>query len=52
MGLQASSQITSTGNNRVTTYINEVGDTMVSMHYEDARILLNDVLGCEYTDSH
>jgi hypothetical protein len=50
MGLQASSQTTST-ESRVVTYIDEKGDTMVSMHYEDARILLNDVLGCEYTDS-
>ena len=51
MALPIHSQTTSTGSNRVTTYINEVGDTMVSMHYEDARILLDDVLGCEYTDS-
>jgi len=31
--------------------INERGDTLVTMSYEDARILLRDVLYYEYTDS-
>ena len=48
-----SQNISTTGENtkRVKTYINERGDTMVSMHYEDARILLRDVLYYEFTDS-
>lgn len=37
--------------NRVTTIVNERGDTLVIMSYEDARILLRDVLHYEYTDS-
>ena len=48
-----SQNISTTGETtkRVKTYINEQGDTMVSMHYEDARILLRDVLYYEFTDS-
>ena len=48
-----SQNISTTGETtkRVNTYINERGDTMVSMHYEDARILLRDVLYYEFTDS-
>ena len=47
------SQNTSTteGTTRVTSYVNQQGDTMVSMHYEDARLLLKDVLYYEFTDS-
>lgn len=45
------SQTISTEEERVHTYINEYGDTMVTMHYEDARILLRDVLYYEFTDS-
>ena len=37
--------------NRVQTYVTEQGDTMVIMTYEDARMLLQDVLYYEYTDS-
>ena len=52
MGLPSLSQTTSTGqNNRVTTTVNEKGDTLVTMSYEDARVLLRDVLYYEYTDS-
>lgn len=36
---------------RVWTYVDSKGDTIVSMGYEDAKILLEDVLQCEYTDS-
>lgn len=49
---QTLSQNISTGQkNRVTTTINSKGDTLVTMSYEDARILLRDVLLYEYTDS-
>jgi hypothetical protein len=52
MGLPSLSQTTSTvQNNRVTTTVNEKGDTLVTMSYEDARVLLRDVLYYEYTDS-
>lgn len=52
MALPSHSQNTLTNTpTRVKTFINEKGDTMVTMHYEDARILLDDVLNCEYTDS-
>ena len=37
--------------NRVTTFVNEYGDTMVSMSLSDAKILLEDVLKYEYADS-
>lgn len=37
--------------NRIESFVNQRGDTMVTMHYEDARILLEDVLLYEYTDS-
>ena len=51
-GLQGNSQTSLTVKpSRVITYVNEVGDTMVSMHYEDAKILLEEVLEAEYTDS-
>ena len=36
---------------RVFTYVNEFGDTMVSMSMNDAKILLEDVLHYRYTDS-
>lgn len=49
--LQSHSQCTLTQENRVKTFIDQKGDTMISMHYEDARILLEDVLNYQYTDS-
>lgn len=52
MALPSHSQNTLTKKpNRVNTFVNEKGDTMVTMHYEDARILLEDVLNCQYTDN-
>lgn len=52
VGLRANCQTTSTGEpNRIITYISEQGDTMVSMYIEDAKILLEDVLHYEYSDS-
>jgi len=51
MVLQGNSQITLTEDNRVKVFVNEQGDTLVQMDYEDARILLEDVLNYEYTDS-
>ncbi len=51
-GFQGNCQTTSTGEpNRIITYIDEQGDTMVSMYLTDAKILLEDVLHYEYTDS-
>jgi exonuclease VII small subunit len=49
--LQSHSQDILTQENRVKTFIDQKGDTMISMHYEDARILLEDVLNYQYTDS-
>lgn len=52
MALQAKSQSTLTEEtNRVFTYVNEFGDTMVSMSIVDAKTLLEDVLHYEYADS-
>jgi hypothetical protein len=52
MGLQGNCQNTSTEEkNRITTYITDKGDTMVSMSIEDAKTLLEDVLNYEYSDS-
>lgn len=52
MALPSLSQTISIGQkNRVTTTVNINGDTLVTMGYEDARILLRDVLYYEYTDS-
>lgn len=51
MGLQSHSQNISIKRDRVWTIVDENYDTLVIMHYEDARTLLNDVLQCEYTDS-
>ena len=51
MKLQVNSQTTSITENRVKTFINEKGDTLVQMCYKDARTLLNDVLEYQYTDS-
>lgn len=52
MALPVHSQITLIKEpSRVKTFIDERGDTMVTMHYEDARILLEDVLNFEYADS-
>ena len=52
MALQVKSQNTLTEEtNRVFTYDNDFGDTMVSMNIEDAKTLLEDVLHYEYADS-
>lgn len=52
MVFQANSQDTLTKRtDRVFTYINEFGDTMISMSVEDAKIILEDILKYEYTDS-
>lgn len=51
MVLPMHSQTTSTKENRVKTFINDKGDTLVQMNYEDARILLKDVLEYQYADS-
>ena len=48
---QVHSQNTLTEENRVKSFINAKGDTMVIMAYEDARVLLKDVLHYEYADS-
>lgn len=37
--------------NRVQTYVTEEGKTMVIMTYEDAKVLLQDLLYYEFTDS-
>ena len=50
MNLQGYSQIFSIENNDVQIYIDK-GDTLVFMRYESAKILLKEVLQCEYTDS-
>lgn len=50
MAFQSHSQNTLT-KDRVRTIITEDGDTLVQMHYEDARILLEDLLHYEYADS-
>ncbi len=51
MALQSHSQTTLTEETRVTSFVNEQGDTMVVMAYEDAKLLLRDVLYYEYVDS-
>lgn len=52
MGLQGNCQNTSTKEpNRITTYITETGDTMICMSIGDAKILLEDVLHYQYSDS-
>ena len=50
MALQSHSQTTLI-EERVTSFINEKGDTMIVMSYEDAKTLLRDVLYYEYVDS-
>ena len=50
MGLQSHSMSISTSE-RVKVVINEQGDTLVTMTYEDAKVLLEDVLHYEYADS-
>ena len=42
---------TSSIKNRVWTYVDNNGDTTVSMSHKDAKILLENVLHCEYSDS-
>jgi len=50
MGLQSNCQTTSF-EERVKVTINQKGDTLVEMHYNDAKVLLEDVLHYEYADS-
>ena len=50
MVLPVHSQTTST-EERIKSFVNTKGDTMVIMSYEDAKLLLNDVLYYEYVDS-
>ena len=50
MNLQGHSQNFSIEKNNVQIYIDK-GDTLVFMRYESAKILLKEVLKCEYTDS-
>lgn len=50
MGLQSSCQAI-LKEERIRVIINQKGDTLVEMHYQDAKILLEDVLHYEYTDS-
>lgn len=50
MALQGNSQTTLT-KSRVTVIVTEQGDTLVQMGYKDAKILLEDVLHYEYSDS-
>ena len=50
MGLQSNCQTTST-EERVRVTINQQGDTLVEMSYNDAKTLLEDVLHYEYADS-
>lgn len=51
MALQGNSQTISIEKNRVQVIVTKQGDTLVQMNYEDARILLEDVLHYEYSDS-
>jgi hypothetical protein len=48
--LQSNCQTTSF-EERVKVTINQKGDTLVEMHYNDAKVLLEDVLHYEYADS-
>lgn len=50
MALPVHSQTTST-EERIKSFVNEKGDTMVVMAYGDAKLLLRDVLYYEYVDS-
>lgn len=51
MVLPMSSQTISIGDKRVKTFITQKGDTLVIMSHHDARVLLEDVLHYEYSDS-
>ena len=51
MALPMSSQNISIGDSRVKTFITQKGDTLVIMCHNDARLLLEDVLHYEYSDS-
>lgn len=51
MVLPMHSQNISIKENRVRTFVNEKGDTLVQMCYKDAKILLTDVLEYKYADS-
>ena len=49
--LPMNSQTISIGDKRVKTFVTEKGDTLVIMNHQDARVLLEDVLHYEYSDS-
>ena len=51
MSSKGHSQNFSVEENNVQIYVNRQGDTLVFMRYESAKILLIEVLECEYTDS-
>jgi len=51
MVLPMNSQTISIGDKRVKTFITQKGDTLVIMSHHDARVLLEDVLHYEYSDS-
>lgn len=51
MALQGNSQNTLKQGDRVSVYVNQVGDTMVEFYLKDARVLLEDVLHYRYSDS-
>jgi hypothetical protein len=52
MAFPSHSQSTlTTKQSRVNIFVTSAGDTMITMSYEDARILLEDVLKYQYADS-
>lgn len=51
MVLHVKSQNISIRENRVRTVVNEKRDTLVQMSYKDAKIILTNLLECQYTDS-
>lgn len=51
MNLQMNSQTTLTKNNRVSYFINQKGDTIITMKLSDAKIIFKDLLDCKILDS-
>ena len=49
--LPMNSQTISIEGKRVSTFVTEKGDTLVIMNHKDAKVLLEDVLHYEYSDS-